>query len=588
MKVPAASAAHVRRVLWPMTAVIGLSTVAVVRSDPDYSIAGDSLGGALALLLPGGALVAAGLVEWAKRPSSRSGRLLLAAGVSWWLPAWANPGIGWAPAFTVGLIGWALCPAFVAHAASTYPSGRLASRAERLLVTGTYANSVLILGVLPALTFDPAASGCSRCPANLLGVLDLPDATEAAYRVGRALGIVLSVALAAVIVQQLLAVSPAIRRVKAPVSLAAAAYLGLVAADNAHQLSRHVQGDDVWDRRMWMLQGVTLTVLAAGVAWAWVRAWRTRSDIARLIIELAAAPPAGGLQNALARMLGDDSLRLAYPLSGGELVDAHGEPLTDNRPASELVRGDTVLAVLTHRPGLLDDPATTEEVAQAASLVLDNERLDAELSAQLAHLRASRQRIVAAGDAERRRLERDLHDGAQQGLVTLLLRLRLLTNSSELGEPRALALATQVEEELEQAIADLRAIAHGIFPAVLADEGLAQAVDALAESADIPITLRELPDDTGLDGRLNPTIEAVAYFVVAESIERSAAQQAAVSIAKNGEALSVDVELRGVEGHDDGWLLDLQDRVGAIGGRLDTSRGGTGRLLLRAEIPCAS
>jgi signal transduction histidine kinase len=396
------------------------------------------------------------------------------------------------------------------------------------------------------------------------------------------------VALAVVIVRQLLAVSPALRRVKAPVSLAAAAYLGLVAADNANRLSRQVQGDDVWDRRMWMIQGVTLTVLAAGVAWAWVRAWRTRSDIARLIIDLAAAPPAGGLQNALARMLGDDSLRLAYPLSGGELVDAHGEPLTDTRPASAVVRGDTVLAVLTHRPGLLDDPATTEEVAQAAGLVLDNERLHAELSAQLAHLRASRQRIVAAGDAERRRLERDLHDGAQQGLVTLLLQLRLLTNSSEMGEPRALALASQVEKELEQAIADLRAIAHGIFPAVLADEGLAQAVDAFAESADIPITVRELPDDAGLDGRLNPTIEAVAYFVVAESIERSAAQQATVSIAQTGEALSVDVELHGVDGDDDGWLLNLQDRVGAIDGRLDTSRGGTGRLALRAEIPCAS
>lgn len=580
--------ARVRQLLWSAAGLMGLDTVLVVRRAPDYSAAGDSLAGALGLVLPGFALCAAGLVTWAKRPSSRSGRLLVAAGLSWFLLAWDNPAIGWAPAFTLGLVSWALCPAVVAHAVVTFPTGRAASRAERLAVASAYTNSVLVLGLLPTVVFDPVAAGCSLCPGNLLGVVHLPGAAEGVTRFGAGLGLVVFVALVVLVSGQLGPASPAMRRVKGPVSVPGAVYLALVAAGFAHELWRPVQGVDAWDRRLWLAQGTALLALAAGVGWGWFRAWRTRSEIARLVVDLAAAPSAGGLRDALAAMLGDPSLRLAYPLRNGELVDAQGLPLVDDRPPSILVRGDREVAVLTHRPGLLDDPATAEAVALAATIVLDNERLHAELTAQLAHLRASRQRIVAAGDAERRRLERDLHDGAQQGLAALLLQLRLLGSIGR-GDapPCALSRAREVEDELEHAVADLRELAQGIFPAVLADEGLAPAVDAYAEGAQVPVVIGALDDECG-EGALDPTLQAVAYFVMAESIERSAAQQATVSITRTADVLCVAVDLEGVAGGEDAWLVGVADRVGAVDGRLDIAGAGTGRLALRAEIPCAS
>lgn len=579
-----------RPLMWLVAVAVGLSSVVVVRRGPDYSLVGQSLGGLASLLLPGFALTASGLVTWARRPSSRSGPLLVAAGLGWFLGAWNNPGIGWAPAFTVGLVGWAVCPPIVAHAVLTFPTGRGLSRTERLFVVLFYINSTVLLGVLPALVFDPAASGCSQCPRNLLRVADLIEVQEQTIRAGLAVGLACALALVVLVVRQLLRGSPALRRVTAPVSAAGAAYLVLVAVGYAHQLLRPVQGADLWDRRLFVAQGTALVAVAAGVGWGWLQAWRTRSSIAGLVIDLASAPPTGGLRDALARMLGDESLQLAYPLSEGELVDATGRPLQDDRPASTLVRGDRTVAVLTHRPGLLDDPTTGEEVARAATLVLDNERLQAELAAQLARLRASRQRIVTAGDAERRRLERDLHDGAQQRLVTLLLRLRVLRSCWEADtDPRRLAHARSVEEELEAAIAELRELAHGVFPAVLADEGLAQAVDAYAEGARIPVVIAVLDDDLTADGAVDPTVEAVAYHVMAESIERSNAQRAVVSMTRTAGVLLVEVDLEGVSGlAGEAWTVDVEDRVGAVDGRLVVSGTGTAQITVRAEIPCGS
>ena len=153
-----------------------------------------------------------------------------------------------------------------------------------------------------------------------------------------------------------------------------------------------------------------------------------------------------------------------------------------------------------------------EEVASAARLALENERLQAEARAQLEDLRSSRARIIEAGDAERRRLERDLHDGAQQRLVGLSLALRLVRR--ELGADRQLvARLDEAEAELAPAVAELRELAHGIHPAVLSDEGLAAAVEALAEDA--PASHRR---DCRRSGSLAP-VETAAYLVVAEARE---------------------------------------------------------------------
>src|SRR5262249_17354729 len=160
------------------------------------------------------------------------------------------------------------------------------------------------------------------------------------------------------------------------------------------------------------------------------RARRTRATLARLVVELAGSPAPGGLEAALARSLGDTGLRLAYPLADGSYVDTDGRELTVEPSATPLVRDGIEVARLSHRPGLLDAPELADTVARAARLALDHERLQAELRAQLEDLRASRARVLTAGDGERRRLERDLHDGAQQRLVGLSLELRLARASA--------------------------------------------------------------------------------------------------------------------------------------------------------------
>ena len=218
----------------------------------------------------------------------------------------------------------------------------------------------------------------------------------------------------------------------------AAAYLALVAADYAHGVSRGFLSNDAVDHDLWLAQAAALALVALGVAWAWVRERRARTRVARLVIELGDAPAVGKLQEALAGALGDPALELAYPLEGDLLVDAQGRPVSlgeaPGRTITPLVRGGRPVAVIAHRADLLDDPGVLEEVGAAAGLALDHERLQAQARARLEQLRASRARTVEAGDAERRRLERDLHDGAQQRLVVLSFALRLLR--AEVGDQR--------------------------------------------------------------------------------------------------------------------------------------------------------
>jgi signal transduction histidine kinase len=195
--------------------------------------------------------------------------------------------------------------------------------------------------------------------------------------------------------------------------------------------------------------------------------------------------------------------------------------------------------------------------------------------AQLEDLRASRARIIEAGDAERRRLERDLHDGAQQRLIGLMLALRLLR--AQLGTEQDQHLAGRLDEaeaELRRAVTELRGLAHGIHPAVLSDEGLAPALEALAEGTLAPLRIAAVPDE-----RFPPAVETAAYIVVAEAAKAGAAR---VSATRRDGWLVVDVE---TEAEPDG-LVDLEDRVGALDGRLAVERAPGGRVRIRVEIPC--
>jgi signal transduction histidine kinase len=305
------------------------------------------------------------------------------------------------------------------------------------------------------------------------------------------------------------------------------------------------------------------------------------------VVELGRVEP-GHVRETLARTLGDPTLELGLWLpERGVWVDEQGRELS---PATGEERGVTYvgerLAVMVHDRDLLDQPRLLEAVGSAGRLALENERLQAELRAQLVELRESRARIVRTADEERRRLERDLHDGAQQRLLGLGMALQLLRPHMD-GEGDALLAET--EQELQQALAELRELARGIHPAVLTDQGLDAAVRTLAGRAAVPV-------EVASDGeRLPAHVETAAYFVVAEALANVAryahARHAWVSVAReNGNAV-VEVRDDGVGGARAGegsGLTGLADRVGALGGRLSVESSPGGGTQITAEIPCAS
>jgi signal transduction histidine kinase len=407
------------------------------------------------------------------------------------------------------------------------------------------------------------------------------------------LGLGWVVALLAVGARRLVKASSPLRRMVWPVLAAASCYVMLVGADSLHSLPRGTLSYDPFEYRLWLGEAAFLVLMALGVSWLWVRDRRTRSAVVRLVMATGETPPLGSLRNALAEILHDQDLQLAYPVGDPPRhVDVDGHPVSvdpsEGRTITPLIRTGQTMAIMRHRAGLLDDPGLVQEVTSAARLAMDNERLHAEVLAQLKDLQASQVRIVATGDAERRRLERDLHDGAQQRLVGVTLALRMARSRPSSGCPGRTALIDQADRELQLAIDELRTLAHGIYPAVLADEGLGAAVEALAERGAVPITIGDLPEE-----QLPGPVEAAGYFLIAETagLVSATADRAGITVnAKHaddrlvieitGEAAAGAVPELGT------GFGDVADRVGALGGRLRVGQLGSGAISIQAEIPC--
>jgi signal transduction histidine kinase len=566
--------------LWPAGVAFGVFSVVVADREPAYSFGGRSSLWTAAELVAGWTLLTTGLIAWMRRPTSRFGILLAATCFAWFLLEWNNPGADSALVFTLGLALFAAAAPLVAHAALAFPGGRVTSFVERSVLGLSYAGGLLVLGLLPALVFDPRAQGCSSCPDNLLLLTNSPERYEDLNRIGVHFGLVWTLATILVLAVRLVRSTPPMRRLAAPVLLPAGVYLALAAAEFAHSLDRGFLANAALDRRLWLGQAGALVALSLGVVMGWLRDRHTRATVARLVVELAESPAPASLRDVLANALRDPSLVLAYRLTDRRLVDARGRPAELEQAVTPLVRGRREVALLGHRPGLLDDPGLVEEVAGAARLALENERLQAEVRARLQDLRASRARIVAAQDAERRRLERDLHDGAQQRLVSLSLSLRLLRSriASQASEG-VLAKLDRADAELRTAVGELRALAHGIYPAALTDEGLSAAIEALAEGAPVLMEMTEL-----LEERLDPAIEAAAYFVVSEIVKRNKSRAVRVGTRRAGGLLVVDVESDGETLEE---LIHLKDRVGALDGRLEVEGRSDRWTRVRVEIPCA-
>ena len=328
---------------------------------------------------------------------------------------------------------------------------------------------------------------------------------------------------------------------------------------------------------VYLLRAARARALAAGVVWTALRTRRTRARVARLAAELGAAPPPGKLRESLRAALGDPTVDVLYwvPAIDG-FVDADGGlRATPQSTATRVTRGGRLLAVVVHDAATLPGGELERLLGPAARLAIENEALRAEVLSQLAQLRRSRARIVATADESRRRLERDLHDGAQQRLLTVVLDLRL----ARAGADSALAERLRhIGDEVDRAFSELRELAHGIYPAVLTEAGLEAALPTLADVAPLTVQLQDVTDQ-----RFPAAVEAGAYVTVDEAIRDAAARRATainvIAVVHDGR-LVITIDDDGAPR--DASLVDVADRVGALGGGLDLAPTN-----LRAEIPCA-
>jgi signal transduction histidine kinase len=317
--------------------------------------------------------------------------------------------------------------------------------------------------------------------------------------------------------------------------------------------------------------------------------------ISSLVGRLGGGVGRGALRNALAQALGDPTLELAYWVPDhNAYVDAVGRPMpVDPTPPGKIAtvvehEGRRVAAIV-HDADLAEEHEHVRAVGAAAALTLENERLDAELRANLDELRASRARILTAGDVQRRQIERDLHDGAQQRLMALGINLRLARDRVRSEPDEAVELLDSSLGELNEATGELRELARGIHPAVLTERGLTAALKGLAGRSPVPVELVGTPRD-----RLPSAVESAVYFVVAEALTNVAryaeARTATVSVLRSNGHVDVEVSDDGVGGADadhGSGLRGLSDRVAALDGRLELSSREDEGTTVRARIPCA-
>jgi signal transduction histidine kinase len=520
-----------------------------------------------------------GLFAWWRRPDSRFGPLMIAAGFAMFVST-----LQWASAplpYTIGLAFDLLPVAVLIHVFLAFPSGRLERGTERAVVAAGYsvaAGLQLVKMLLGGVGTD-----------NLLAAAAAPTAANAVQDVQLVTLSALALTSFALLVARRRTSGRPLRRSVALLIDSFALGLVMIAAlmlAGALELSAFET-----------IRRITFVVIGiAPVAFliALLDARLARSAVGDLVVELDADPAPTDLRDALSRALGDPSLTLAYWLPEFESwADFDGRavelPTHDNGRATTLIDREGVhLAALVHNPSLGDEPERLDAVSAAAGIALENGRLHVDLRARLEELKGSRGRVIEAGQHERQRLERNLHDGAQQRLIALSLELGLLKERL-VGQPDAMSRLDQARGEIALSLEELRDVARGIHPAVVSGHGLGVALESLAAQAPVPVRLA-----VDLDARVQERIEVAAYYVVSESLanvgKHAEASSVSVDVARANGTLVVEVVDDGVGGADSergSGLRGLADRVEALGGRLRvwTPRGGGTRV--RAEIPCA-
>jgi signal transduction histidine kinase len=576
------------RALWALAAtgfVMGLAVLALILANEELDAAGAWGAGTVVV---GWGFIGVGLFAWARRPDNRVGMLMAATGFAWFLSGLTFSDVPLI--FTVGQLFGSLFFAVVMHLLLAFPSGRLQSRLERRIVGAAYVLTTVV--VAPLLLFaDPEALDCESCPENVLLVEPNESLVTTITSVLNIGGVALIGAVLVILVRRWRRATSGQRRLLVPVYSAGAAVILLLIVTVLLQAS----GADTWTLDIfWISTIVPFALVPYMFLITLLRARMIQTGaVGRLIARMGEAPRRGQLRDELASALGDPSIELVYWLPDDErFVDARGRTAhlpapSSSRGVTRIERDGTLVAAIVH--DALNFDQELDAIGAAAAMALENERLDAELRAKVAELRESRSRMLRIGLEERRRLERDLHDGAQQRLVSMALGMRLARDKMRGDPDTAERMLDGASAELDAALEELRELARGIHPAVLSDRGLDAALETLARRAPLPVELNHDSHE-----RLPESIELAAYFVVSEALTNVAkyanASHAKVNVARRNGKLLVEVADDGVGGADPDngtGLRGLADRLAVIEGRLEVDSPPGGGTTIRARIPCA-
>jgi signal transduction histidine kinase len=467
-----------------------------------------------------------GLSDLARGREPRFARALVAAGLLWSLSALAashQPTL-----YSLGRIGQWFVDLAIVYVLLSYPSGRLTERIDR----GLFAAGALLLGLLyvPTALFgqqfpSPAVwSKCiSNCPANAFAVGHSTPAfvTDLLIPVREVLTPAMFIAMAVVLTHRASRSGPLLRRMYAPIAVIAitralvlATYFGVRRANPA---------SEILDALSWLyVVSLPVVVLACSAGRLYRRLFAA-SALDRVARDVSSSTTPMHVRRALADALRDPSLRIlhSFPGDSGEWVDESGSPVPMWPPATgqqmtEIASGSWRIAI-AHDPALAEDRALIRTAGSYALAALENNRLNVELSASLRDLAESRALRIVAEESERRKIERDLHDGAQQRLVTMRVKIGLAADQLEGHDPHGADVIRALGEDIDATIDEVRAFARGIYPPLLSRTGLHEALRAVARGAALPTTVH-----ADRLGRYPAEIEATVYFSCSEALQNAA------------------------------------------------------------------
>ena len=570
-------------------------TVAVTLAGVDSAHAElAATGRALMVIVP----VAVGCYAWYRGPHRRFGLLLMAAGFGWFLTTLAESGNSLL--YSTGRIAGWLVELELIYLALSFPSGRITERVDRWIV----AAALVLVAVLylPTALIDtdypvpvPYTSCDSGCPENAFFVLDSePEFVDSVMRPLRdALATFLFLAVVFRLAQRVKHSTQPMRMALTPVLVVAG--LRFLAAGLFVLMRRVGASSEAVEGVAWVA-ALALPAVAVGFFAGLVR-WRlfVASALQTLGLRIGDRTDAQAFRARLADATGDPTLELVYwvPARGGQWVDGEGREATLPEPGSgrritEIPGGGDRPAAMVHQEVLRDQQELIEAAAGYARIALDNQRLYAELEASLAEVRESRVRMVASAARERRRIERDLHDGAQQRLVALRIKLELADEALEADPETGRARLRALGEEIDATLEEIRALAHGVYPPLLADEGLGEALRAAVRHTTLLATVQV----DGI-GRYPPEVESAVYFCCLEALQNAAkhadgATGVTISLAQD-DRLRFEVRDDGpgfsLDGAAGAGLRNMRDRVSALGGELEIVSGPGGGALVTGSVP---